>query len=327
MLGSFQDGAERGVLRPIPRRDSSKTKPGPPPQIPKAKVERFKASTGATLRRCFVWFGVLLAFLLGTLWDKIRRKDSVDARARRLLHVVQRVGGTLVKVAQQLSMRVDVVPPEYCRELSKLLDSAEPFPVKEAVEAVERVTKKPLTETFLAFDPDPIGSASIACVYQAVLKDGRKVAVKVRRPGIGEVFARDLKAMRWLINALEAVAIIRPGYLRNFAQEFEQTILEELNFKLEAYHQSLFVREARKFKIKGEDICTAPAPIYELLSHDVIVEDFVDGIWMWEILAAVEHNDKHALAYASDQHRAERSRRAPHDDTDVEPVRQLDLPR
>ncbi|MDI1433115.1 AarF/UbiB family protein [Polyangium sorediatum] len=295
LFSSFAEGADAGVLRPIPRRKVSRIEPGPPPEIPQPKAEKFEASTWATVLRCFVWLNISFVLLLGILMAKLRGKDTVESRAKRTLAIVRRLGGTAIKIGQQLSMRVDMLPYEYCREFSKLLDNVKPFPTKTAIQIIEQATKKPLDETFLIFDPKPIGSASIACVYQAVLRDGRKVAIKVRRPGIGRVFATDLKAMRWIINALESLSIIRPGYLQNFIKEFEETIMEELDFKMEAYHQSVFMREARKFKIKGKQICSAPEAIYELSNNEVMVEEFVDGMWMWEILAAVENKDPVAL--------------------------------
>jgi ubiquinone biosynthesis protein len=101
------------------------------------------------------------------------------------------IGGTFIKFGQQMAIRVDLLPYAYCEELTKLLDRVEPFPSAQAITAVERVTGKPLAETFRTFDPAPIGSASVACVYQAILLNGDKVAVKVRRPHIGELFEAD----------------------------------------------------------------------------------------------------------------------------------------
>ncbi len=295
MVGSFREEAEGGALRPIPRRKRSKNKPGPPPEIPAGGEETFKASAWATVSRFFGWYQAYLVYQFGVAWDKARKRDSAETRAERLLRLFQRMGGTAVKIGQQLSMRVDLLPYEYCKALAKLLDTVGPFPVEDAIKAVERSTRKPLDETFLIFDPKPIGSASMACVYQAVLKDGRKVAVKVRRPDIGKLFAADLRAIGWLINVLEALTLLRPGYLQNFVKDFENVIREELDFKMEAYHQALFKSEAKKFTIKGKPICSAPDLMFELSSGDVIVEEFVSGVWMWEILAAVESKDQDAL--------------------------------
>ena len=82
-------------------------------------------------------------------------------------------------------MRADMLPYAYCAELGKMLDQVPAFPTAQAIEIIERNIGRPLSEVFEVFDPEPIGSASLACVYQAQLKTGEKVAVKVRRPGIG----------------------------------------------------------------------------------------------------------------------------------------------
>src|SRR5262249_9822136 len=150
-------------------------------------------------------------------------------------------------------------------------------------------------ETFSVFDPKPIGAATIACVYQALLKSGEKVAVKVRRPNIGKVFAADLRAMAWMASTLEALAFIRTGYLDNFIEEFSSTIMEEFDFRMEVYHQTIFDREARKDKISRKKFFSAPKVFYELSTQEVIVQEFTSGVWMWEILAAVENHDEDAL--------------------------------
>jgi ubiquinone biosynthesis protein len=64
---------------------------------------------------------------------------------------------------------------------------------------------------------------------------------------------------------------------------------------MEAYHQTIFRREARKAPWKG-DFLSAPVVYYELSSREVLVTEFVSGLWMWELLAAVEQNNPAALA-------------------------------
>ena len=47
------------------------------------------------------------------------------------------MGGGFVKLAQLLSIRPDLIPHEYCVELSKLQDSVKPFPFKDAKKILE----------------------------------------------------------------------------------------------------------------------------------------------------------------------------------------------
>ncbi len=122
------------------------------------------------------------------------RRSSTQRSAERLRRTFEKAGPTFSKLAQQLSMRADMLPYEYCAELSKMLDRAATFPTEQAIETIERNLNRKLGDVFSAFDPTPIGSASLACVYQARLRTGERVAVKVRRPGIGLLIAADLRA-------------------------------------------------------------------------------------------------------------------------------------
>jgi ubiquinone biosynthesis protein len=92
-------------------------------------------------------------------------------------------------------LRADILPYAYCFELGKLLDRVPEMPTSQAIAIVERNLGRRLDEIFNTFDPTAIGSASLACVYQAVLKSGGRGAVKVRRPGIGRLIAADLRAL------------------------------------------------------------------------------------------------------------------------------------
>ena len=128
-------------------------------------------------------------------------------------------------------MRADMLPYAYCAELSKMLDRAPTFPTAQAIAIVERNLGRPLAEVFEVFDPDPIGSASLACVYQARLTTGDKVAVKVRRPDIGPLIAADMRALDWILIFGETLTIIPPGATRSFRKEFEAVLFSELNFR------------------------------------------------------------------------------------------------
>ncbi|KAA3663712.1 MAG: AarF/ABC1/UbiB kinase family protein [Chloroflexi bacterium] len=253
----------------------------------------FRAGVWLTIRRLFVWNNGLLYFLGGILWDKLRQRDTINQRAVRLRLTFARIGGTFIKFGQQAAIRADLLPHVYCEELTKLLDKVDPFPAEQAIAAIERVTGKPLADTYQRFDPEPIGSASIACVYQAELHSGESVAVKVRRPGIGEAFVADFRVLGWLFGVMEALTIVRPGFTEIILEEVRSTLMEELDFYKEARFQEIFRRRAKKAK---RPYFSAPRVYPQYSGEDVIVEEFASGIWLSELLSAVERNDLKALA-------------------------------
>lgn len=260
---------------------------------PMMKSVSFKTRHFKVLGRLILWTYAVLHFLTGILWDKVRGRNNEKSQAIRLRKTFERMGGTMIKFGQQLSLRVDVLPYTYCDELSQLLDRRPAFHLNKAIDRIETVSGKKLNELFLAFDPTPIGSASIACVYQAVLKNGKKVAVKVRRPGIGELFAADFAALNIVCIFLEFFTILRPGFTKTFREGLRDALMEELDFRREARYQQLFRHSAKKAKTK---FVKAPKVYFKYSGEDVLIMQYITGIMLSEVLAAVEQNDEKALA-------------------------------
>lgn len=285
------------VIRPLPRRKVSSSIANLSVALPRARRVHFEASILSTAMRLLVWLWGALRFYYGNLRDVLRRRDSEERRAKRLRRIFEEAGGTFAKFGQQLSIRADVIPYAYCAELSRMLDQSPPFPTADAIAIVERSLGKKLEDVFEAFDPDPIGSASISCVYQARLHSGERVAVKVRRPGIGPLIAADLRALDWLLVLAETLTIITPGTTRSFRQDLQSILFRELNFRTEARYTDLFRRRAERRKAN----VTAPLIYFQHCSEEVMVSEFVSGVWMWEIMAAVEHDDREFLAKIREQ--------------------------
>ena len=262
--------------------------------IPKREREVFRASILRTIWRLICWSYPLGYYYGGGIIDWLRGRANAKQRGRRLRIALERMGATFVKVGQQLSTRLDVLPTEVCYELAQLLENIPPIPLKDAIAAIERVTGKPLNETFAKFDPEPVGSASVACVYHAVLRTGEDVAVKVRRPNIGKIFAADLAALDLVAALVEALTFIRPGFTKALRAELRSMFMEELDFRMEARYQELFRRKAKKDRQK---YVSAPKVFFEHSGRDVIVMEFVTGVWLTELLVAKETDHHEALAY------------------------------
>ncbi len=283
---------KEGRVAPMPRRKKVGGKSESSGAPPMARHVDFDASVFAALARLFIWVWGLTRYFGGILIDKLLFRDDISRRAVRLRRTLESLGPTFIKLGQQLSVRADVLPYEYCAELSKMLDSIAPFDSKLAIAEIERTTGRKVTDIFAIFDPEPIGSASLACVYQAMLHNGERVAVKVRRPRIGKRLAADLRALDWLMAYAELVALVRPGLTRNLSIELVAMLMEELDFGREARYTDIFRRRAKE---KGQDYVTAPRIYRELSSESVMVSEFVGGVFLWEILNALDRGDEETL--------------------------------
>jgi predicted unusual protein kinase regulating ubiquinone biosynthesis (AarF/ABC1/UbiB family) len=154
-------------------------------------------------------------------------------RAKRLLDSLLTLGPTFIKLGQLLSTRPDVMPPEYIDELTALQDKVPPAPWPGAKAVIEGELGD-VEATFDEFDTDPLSGASLGQVYHAEL-DGEPVAVKVRRPDVKSLVEADLRVVRWTLPlVLYFVDSARSFSLETLADEFDQTIREEMDYEREA---------------------------------------------------------------------------------------------
>ena len=122
---------------------------------------------------------------IGVVGDRPATREG----AIRFREALEELGTTFVKLGQLLSSRPDLLPDVYIDELSTLVDDVEPLPFAPLREAIAEDIG---LEHFASIDEQPLASASIAQIHAALLKSGREVVVKVRRPGIVEQVALDL---------------------------------------------------------------------------------------------------------------------------------------
>lgn len=289
--------ADHGQLRrPLPRPWRFKyQKTGQVSSLPPPYRELvFKAGVLRSVARLRLWFWGIMRFCWGLFKLWLFKRNTEENRAVLLREIISTMGPTFIKLGQQLSMRLDLLPYAYTNELEKLLDELKAFDSNTALQIVERAVGERRgmphvsnEEIFSAFDEVPVGSASVACVYHAVLKTGEHVAVKVRRPKIGLHFAADLRALKWLMLVVE-VFLLTPGFLKNFHHELNSMLMDELDFRKEARFAELYRRRMRK--TKQMRFVTAPKVFFEYSNDEVLVSEFVSGLSMKDIIAALATN-------------------------------------
>jgi predicted unusual protein kinase regulating ubiquinone biosynthesis (AarF/ABC1/UbiB family) len=252
-------------------------------------TRRAQVQRAYLITKLFIWFVVRARWLRWTTKD---HDAAIRQEAVWLRHITERLGGTFVKLAQQASIRRDVLPEAYCNELAQLQDSVPPIPLGLMHQIIEDQVGRPVEEVFASIDPVAIGSASIGCVYKGQLLDGRDVAIKIRRPGIEQAFALDLAVMDRAVALLDLVGLSSMGLSKNMVEELRHVLAEELNFASEIRYQTLFRRNFKRWKRIN---ITAPKVYHDCSGGNVIVTEFVQGIRLRDLLANLQ---AHGTAYA-----------------------------
>lgn len=201
------------------------------------------------------------------------KKGEGRSTPERVRLVLEDLGPTFIKLGQIASTRADILPPEWLAEFKKLQDMVPPVPFQDVKKTVERAIKAPIDEKFSSFSQKPIASASIAQVHYAELRNGERVAVKVKRPGIAGVIESDISVMGTVAELLERFVPASRRYRpKEVVREFARVIEKEQDFTIEGGNVSRFAT-----MFKGNPTVQIPRVYWELTSEDVLTLERISG--------------------------------------------------
>lgn len=190
------------------------------------------------------------------------------------------LGPTFVKFGQILSTRPDLVGEKLSHELSKLQDEVKPFPYEEVEKEIKRELGKPVEEIFKTFDHNPLASASVAQVHRATLKNGKQVVVKVQRPEIEPIIKQDIQIMHYLAEVAQRHNPEWAQYrFTEIVEEFERSILKELNFGLEGKNIQRFWE-----MYKDDEHIVIPEYLPTYSSKRILTMSYIKGTPLTEII-------------------------------------------
>jgi ubiquinone biosynthesis protein len=191
----------------------------------------------------------------------------------RIRLAIEELGPTFVKFGQIMGTRTDILPAEMIAELKKLQDHVKPVPFPEIRPVIEENCPD-FDAWFREIDETTVASASIAQVHRAILRDGTCVALKIQRPGIGDVIETDLHILQSMAERAEQVfpdaRLYNPtGIVKDFAQQ----IRKELDFLQEA-------RTSDRMRENFRDVpgIHFPKIYWEFSSSRMLVMEFVEGV-------------------------------------------------
>ena len=210
---------------------------------------------------------------------------SKPPRAVRIRLALEDLGPIYVKFGQILSTRRDLLPDDIAIELAKLQDQVPPFSGEHAKSIIEKSLGEPVGKLFAEFETQPLASASIAQVHAATMHDGRKVVVKVVRPGIGKTIQRD-------IDLLFTIARLARKYSREarrlrpveVVEEYDKTIHDELDLMREAANCAQLRRNFADGKL-----LYVPEIFWDYTRENVMVQERIYGTPVDQVDELVAH--------------------------------------
>jgi ubiquinone biosynthesis protein len=199
---------------------------------------------------------------------------ETDALAERFAADLEAMGPAFVKLGQALSTRPDLIPASWIVALERIQDDAAPAPIGDIESLLESELGVRASKVFSEIDPEPMAAASLAQVHRAVLRDGRVVALKIQRPDAASAVRSDLDVLAGLAGTADTVTDAgRRLRLADWIAEFRKTILQELDYRIEAENLERFGRHLAAYPQ-----LRVPAPLWDYVTPRLLVMEWIDGI-------------------------------------------------
>lgn len=205
----------------------------------------------------------------------VLRKNQITrgVTPEKLRMILEELGPTYIKLGQIMSLHSDFLPKAYCDELLKLNSDVTPMPFDDVEDVINHSYGQDWRELFQFIEEAPLGSASIAQVHRARLKNGEEVIIKVERKGIYDTMARDIGLLHRLVKLIPPV-----GDFKNLVDldmvldELWSVAQEEMDFLKEAANMDEFSRNNAYVQY-----VTTPKLYHEYSTGHVLVMEYIDG--------------------------------------------------
>jgi len=237
-------------------------------------------------------------------WMKVRRRlspaskrDDIDQQfaaraADDIAHHLGNMKGVMMKAGQLVSFILESLPEEAQQSLSTLYADAPPMDPAVARAVVTAELGAPPERLFLDWGAEAFAAASVGQVHRVVLHDGRRAAVKVQYPGVGDAIGADLDNAQAMY-ALLSMFALKGLDTKGLVDELRDRMGDELDYTIEAANQTEFVEYYR-----GHPFVTIPTVVPEFSTKRVITTEWVDGLSWNEFVTVADTAARHRAGEA-----------------------------
>ena len=207
---------------------------------------------------------------------ELSRDELNEDNASDIYNSLSELKGSALKIAQMLSMDKNILPRAYVNKFTQSQYNAPPLSGPLIVRTFTKSFGKTPEKIFDKFNIKSTNAASIGQVHQAEL-DGKKLAVKIQYPGVGDSISSDLKLVKPFAFRLLGMS---EKELNVYIKEVEERLLEETDYERE-------VRSSIEFSEACKNLENVVFPEYypELSSNRIITMGWIDGLHLKEFLA------------------------------------------
>jgi predicted unusual protein kinase regulating ubiquinone biosynthesis (AarF/ABC1/UbiB family) len=202
--------------------------------------------------------------------DELHLDNATD-----IYNSLSELKGGALKVAQMLSMDKNILPTAYQQKFAMAQYSAPPLSYPLVVKTFQKYFGKGPTEIFDSFTTKATNAASMGQVHQAVL-NGKKLAVKIQYPGVGDSVKSDLAMIKPIALTMFK---LNPVEYDEFIQEVESRMLEETDYALE-------LQRSMELSEKTKHLKNIIFPTYypEYSCEKILTMDWIEGNPLGEVL-------------------------------------------
>ena len=257
-----------------------------PSERKKLTIDERKIASGYLFRLIYIIFCLLKLFST-LLWIKIAKKSDQVLIGQAICLTFLNMGVLWIKIGQLMSLRVDLLSPEICNELSELQYQASGFSTDVARAIIEEEIGAPIERYFSAFFEHPFAAASISQVHRAFLRDEKVwVAIKVRKPDTDRIFGFDMTIIRgtiWLLQWFSFKPYMRWG---DMLWEIEQVLSEELDYRHEAANMRRMRKVLRPHKVY------VPKIYVRYCGKSLLTMEYISGVLMSDYIKVSQSDPK-----------------------------------